>query len=198
VIGRAADRFHTGFDGIETWHCFSAGAHYDPDNVAYGPVVGVDEHVIAPGAGFEWHGHRGVTIVSHVVSGRLRHDDDRGRARVVGPGELLVQRAGSGIRHCEVNASAREPLRLVQTTLIAPDTDARVEVTTPPVVLDGVRFEVRTHGGTVDAPRWHLFVARGEWQLDATTLAPGDSVRAGGPAAITGSGELLVVVVSNG
>ena len=121
MIRRADDRFRSTHDGVETWHSFSAGAHYDPDNVAHGMLVGVDEHVVAPGAGFDWHGHRGVAIVSWVVSGRLRHEDDAGRVRRVGPGEVLVQRTGTGIRHCEVNASAREPLRMVQMTLVDGD-----------------------------------------------------------------------------
>ena len=41
-LRRAGQRFHTSQPGIETWHSFSAGAHYDPDNVAFGPLVGVD------------------------------------------------------------------------------------------------------------------------------------------------------------
>ena len=80
MIVRAADRFHVAHDGIETWHCFSAGAHYDPDNVAYGPMIGCDEHLVGPGAGFDWHPHRGVEIVSWVLSGVLRHqgaDEER-------------------------------------------------------------------------------------------------------------------------
>lgn len=199
MIRPAADRFESSFDGVRSWHCFSAGAHYAPDNVAYGAVIGVDEHLVAPGSGFDWHGHRGVTIVSYVVSGRLRHEDDRGRVRMVGAGELLVQHSGGGIRHCEVNASAREPLRLVQTTVVAGGETARVDLAQAPVELDAsVRFEVWTSDGRLTAPRWHVFVADGSWRLDGADLAPGDSARGRDELAISGSGAALVVAMSTG
>ena len=48
VIGvrRSAERYCVEHDGITTWHCFSAGAYYDPDNVALGRLVACD----TPGA----------------------------------------------------------------------------------------------------------------------------------------------------
>jgi quercetin dioxygenase-like cupin family protein len=193
VIRAAADRYTSAHDGVRSWHCFSAGAHYHPDNVSHGSVVGVDEHVIAPGAGFDWHGHRNVTIVSYVVSGRLRHEDDAGRVRRVGAGEVLVQRTGAGIRHCEVNASAREPLRLIQTTLVDGGDGPTVTTTAPPVVIDGARVEVWTCDGTLDAATWHVLAVAGEWRVDGELFCPGDSARGAGALAMTGSGELLVV-----
>lgn len=194
MIRRAADRFESSHDGVRSWHCFSAGAHYDPDNVAHGAVIGVDDHLVAPGSGFDWHGHRGVTIVSYVASGRLRHEDDGGRVRMVGAGEVLVQHTGGGIRHCEVNASAREPLRLIQTTVVAGGGESRIDVVQPPADVDpAVRFEVWTGDGHLTAPRWHAFVVGGTWRLDGADLAPGDSARGEHELAITGSGELLVL-----
>ena len=192
MILRADDRFRSVQDGVETWHCFSAGAHYDPDNVAHGALVAVDEHVIAPGAGFDWHGHRGVAIVSWVVSGRLRHEDDAGRVRRVAPGEALVQRTATGIRHCEVNASAREPLRLVQMTLLDAADQASVAVESVPLDVDGARFDVWRAGVTLDAARWHAHVTEGDWRMGAEQLAAGDSVRGTGRLAVVGTGELLV------
>jgi quercetin 2,3-dioxygenase len=184
VIRRAAERFHSVHGGVRSWHCFSAGTHYDPDNVAHGGLIAVDEHHVAPGSGFDWHGHRGVTIVSYVASGRLRHENDAGDVRLVDAEEVLVQHAGSGIRHREANPSAHEPLLLVQTTVVGDG--------------DDLRFEVWTGDGRLIAPRWHAFVVDGGWRLDDTDLAPGDSVRGHDELAITGSGTLLVVVLSAG
>jgi redox-sensitive bicupin YhaK (pirin superfamily) len=192
MIRRADDRFFSTHDGVETWHSFSSGAHYDPDNIAHGMLVGVDEHVVAPGAGFDWHGHRGVAIVSWVVSGRLRHEDDAGRVRRVGPGEVLIQRTGSGIRHCEVNASAREPLRVVQMTLVDATTQPSVTTESAPFDLDAARFDVWRSGVTLDAIRWHAHVTDGEWRLGPEQVRPGDSVRGAGRLDMTGTGELLV------
>jgi mannose-6-phosphate isomerase-like protein (cupin superfamily) len=188
-VRRAAGRFRTDQPGISTWHCFSAGAHYDPGNLSFGALVGVDEHLVQPGAGFDWHAHRGVRIVSWVLDGVLRHEDGNGPERLVGPGELLVQSSGDGIRHRETNAS-EETLRFVQTT-----------------VLDPSPASVRAAGGGVDVRRdafssdgsrpAHLFVARGEFAGTGVTVSAGDSIRLGAGAALSlgGDGELLVLAL---
>lgn len=177
VILRTDDRFHSSYDGIESWHCFSTGAHYDPDNVAHGALIGCDEHVLAPGAGFDWHAHRGVDIVSWVVAGALRHEDDRGTDRVVHPGEVFTQSAVAGIRHREANASPTAPLRLVQMTLLP---------------SEQAQFEVWESSAAVSSPLWHLFAGAGEWQLGAESLHGGDSARGAGELSVVGSGQLLV------
>ena len=193
MILAASARFRTAFGGVQSWHCFSAGAHYDPDNVAFGALIGLDEHHVAPGAGFGWHPHRGVAIVSWVVEGRLRHEDDGGRVRFVEPGQALTQRAGSGIRHAETNASPAHPLRLIQLIFLAGGSaEASIASSAPPVDLGAARFDVWRTGATTPDARWHLFVTDGQWQLGPDTLQPGDSVRGSGPTEIDGTGELLV------
>jgi redox-sensitive bicupin YhaK (pirin superfamily) len=177
-ILRSGERFRSEQPGIVSWHCFSAGAHYDPGNVSFGPIVGVDEHRVEAGAGFDWHAHRGVRILSFVLTGVLRHQDDAGRDRRIRAGELVEQDAAGGIRHRETNGSP-EPLRFVQTTLLAAELNPRLDVRREPAP-------------TPSGP-WHLFVAAGSWQLSADELGPGDSVRGAGPAPVTGSGLLLVL-----
>ena len=189
-IVRADERYFTASAGIETWHCFSAGAHYDADNVSYGALIGCDEHLVAPGAGFDWHGHRGVDIVSWVLAGELRHEDGLG-SRVVRPGEVLRQAAGAGIKHRETNPSS-QPLRLVQMALLASSSSAGITVGAAPLAVGESRFEVWRAYGSVSAPRWHVFVARGAWRVDDQALSEGDSVRGGGPLSVAGGGELLV------
>jgi hypothetical protein len=174
TVLRADQRFVTAHDGITSWHCFSAGPHYDPERIAFGPLVGVDEHFVAPGTGFDWHAHRGVTIVSWVLDGALRHEDSNGGEHLVEPGGLFVQSMQDGGRHREWNASESVALRFVQTTLVGE---------APPV-------RVATAGCSV---RGFAFVARGVWVVDRETLTPGDSLRADQPADLHGSGELVVV-----
>jgi quercetin 2,3-dioxygenase len=137
----AARRFRSEQPGITSWHCFSAGDFYDPDAVSFGPVVGLDEHRVAAGAGFDWHPHRGVQIASWVLAGTLRHEDAAG-VRLVGPGAVLVQRAGPGVRHRETNASDVEPLRFVQTTVLG-DAGPSVELMAPPVQVGPALLDVR-------------------------------------------------------
>lgn len=170
MILRADDRYATSHPGVETRHAFSAGAHYDPDDVAFGPVVGCDEHLVGPGGGFDWHAHRGVVIVSWVLSGTLRHEDDGGGELLVPPGDLLVQSCGDGIRHRETNASGTERLRFVQTTLLL-DLERSVGPASPPVRVGDVTIDVRPGG----------------------TLQPGDTSRDGRTfAAASGDAELVL------
>jgi redox-sensitive bicupin YhaK (pirin superfamily) len=176
-IVRAGERYRSTYDGIESWYCFSAGAHYDADNVAFGALVGCDEHLVGPGAGFDWHAHRGVEIVSHVVSGALRHQDDDGVDVIVRAGGVFTQSAADGIRHRETNASVDESLRLVQMTVVAGA---------------GAVFEVWTGSGAATAPNWHVFVVSGTWSVGHEVLGAGDSARGGEHLAIDGVGVLLV------
>ncbi len=195
-VVRSNERFMTAQPGIDSHHCFSAGAHYDPSRLGVGALIAVDEHVLAPGTGFAEHAHRGVAIVSWVVAGVLRHGADL----LVRPGDVLLQSTGSGVRHTEVNGSD-SPLRFIQTTLL--QTTPRAPVTRfveLPLVLDSGRFDVHRSGArTVDAPA-HLLIVHGEFALTctttcttmSTTLGAGDSVTLLAGAGIEGTGELLV------
>ena len=192
AVVRAGERYRSVQNGIESWHCFAAGGHYDPANVSFGTLIGCDEHLIAPGAGFDWHRHRGVEILSWVLSGALRHEDSSGRIRQVLPGEVLVQSTGAGIGHCEQNASSIEPLRLIQMTLLGGEAPASTRLADPPVDVAGARFAVWTDYGRAETARWHVFVGSGTWRLGAGELAVGDSARGDGELSAAGSGELLV------
>jgi redox-sensitive bicupin YhaK (pirin superfamily) len=181
TIHRASERYQSTQPGIITRHSFAAGAHYDPDNVAFGALIGVDEHVVEPGAGFAAHTHRGVDIVSWVLNGTLRHEDDAGDVELVGPGILLRQRAGDGIRHTETNASGSAPLRFVQMTVLA---DA------------GAEFTAARIPGALEipaAPRLHVQVLSGRPELAGEPLAPMDCVRAENePLQLTGTATVAL------
>jgi len=158
-ILHAHERFETQQPGIHTWHCFSAGAHYDPANLSFGPLIGVDEHLVEPGAGFDEHPHRDVEIISWVAEGQLAHTSD-GETNLINADESLIQ-DGETIRHTERN-EGDEPLRLIQTTLTADS---------------GVTFTVAKAATEVQAPWVHVFVVDGSWQFDDEALEQGDSVR---------------------
>ncbi len=190
---RAADRFRTELDGIATRHCFSSGAHYDPENVACGPVIACDEHVVEPGAGFERHRHTGVELISWVLAGELRHESAT-RARTIGPGLVQHQLAGAPLEHAERNASDTRPLRFVQLWLLADSDGHAYDVGPPPTPLLAGQFDVRTGAGVVEAG--FLFVARGTFTVAGHELHEGDSLRADRQVLpVTGAGELLVVSV---
>lgn len=177
---RAVDRFETVQPGITTRHCFSSGAHYDAANTAFGSLIAFDEHAVAPGAGFGRHAHRGVEIVSWVLSGTLRHEDSTGRVELVGHGTTLRQSAGSGIEHTERNASDTEPLRFVQLVLLGDVGEFSVLTPAEPVELAAAAF-------------LHLFVSRGAVSVAGQSLQAGDSARIrDATATVEGGGEVLV------
>lgn len=194
---RSSARFRSEHAGVTSWHCFSAGAHYDPDNVAFGRLIVCDEHLLEPGAGFDWHAHRGVDIVSWVLEGTLRHEDTTGVEHVVAPGTALVQSTGSGIRHRETNASSALPLRVVHTTLLS-DSAPSVALAHGRLTLRGASFDVVSSSCVLGGGRLgHAFVGRGAFEGGGYELLTGDSLRAGDGEEIrlTGAGQLLVVSV---
>jgi hypothetical protein len=201
-VRRAADRFRTLQSGITTWHSFSSGAHYDPDNLSFGPVVACDEHLVDPCAGFARHPHARVELISWVVEGALHHDDGAGRVQVVVPGRAQYQLAGLGIEHAERNASESEPLHFVQLWLMCDEDVPDYDVAAPPLRLAAGAFRVvraARDERVVAAPFVHLYVAAGRYAVGGHDLGPGDSLRAAGEALdVDGDGQLLIVATVEG
>ncbi|MEJ2869063.1 pirin family protein [Actinomycetospora sp. OC33-EN08] len=189
--------------GVTSLHSFSFGAHLDPGNTHHGLLLAHHEDRIAPGAGYDDHPHRDTEIVTWVLDGTLAHDDDAGRSARVVPGTVQRLSAGRGVTHRERNASDDEPLHLVQMWLV-PD-EAGVDPVHETVdvsaalrggglvpaagrgaavglgIADAVLHVARPPAGhRLDlpaAPYLHVFVARGEVELDGHDLAAGDAAR---------------------
>jgi quercetin 2,3-dioxygenase len=121
-VRRAHERFHTELGWLDSWHCFSFGGHYDPDNTHHGLLLVSNDDIVAPGAGFPTHAHRDMEIVTWVLSGELEHTDTTGAHDVIRAGEAQRMSAGRGIRHSEMNASSTLPVHFVQMWVL-PDTD---------------------------------------------------------------------------
>jgi quercetin 2,3-dioxygenase len=110
---RGTDRPVTRTSWLTSRHSFSFGAYYDPDNIHFGLLVSHNEDVLSAGSGFAMHEHRGVEIVTWIVSGRLQHRDSSGRAEVIESGTVQVISAGAGVAHSEY-ADGGEPAHYVQ------------------------------------------------------------------------------------
>jgi hypothetical protein len=196
-VHRAADRFRTDQPGITTWHSFSSGPHYDAGNLAFGPVVACDEHLVDPASGFEEHPHARVELISWVLDGSLEHEDASGRTRVVVPGKAQYQLAGTGIRHAERNASSSAPLHFVQFWLLTDEDVPDYDLATPPLNLAAGRFSVLRSCDEEVVPAAgavHLFVGIGGYDVCGHDLRPGDSVRATDETlTVTGDGQLLLL-----
>ncbi|WP_208322243.1 pirin family protein [Mumia sp. ZJ430] len=211
---RADERNETRRDGITTRHSFSYGDHYDPDNVAFGPLRAVNEERLDPGAGYASHQHSDVEIVTWVLDGALAHEDSTGTRGVIRPGEVQHVSARTGVEHTERNASATEPLRFLQ-MMVAPSAD---ELADPDpgaptyrqwdlqgargYLLDVLRLRegVTLHAALLDAGDVvalpedglvHLHVTRGSVDVAGTVLDAGDAVR------VSGAGPLGVKALAS-
>lgn len=108
----AAHRFDHGW--LKGSHIFSFGEYYDPDNTAFGPMRVCNDDTISPGRGFGAHPHSDMEIVSIILSGVLRHEDNLGNVAESSFGGIQRMSAGTGVIHTEHNPSDGEPVRLLQ------------------------------------------------------------------------------------
>lgn len=210
-IRRAAEQFVTERDGISTLHCLSFGDHYDPDRVAVGPLVALNDERVGPGAGYSTHPHRDVDIVTWVMDGVLHHESSLGVSATIRPGTTQRLTAGTGVTHSEVNASGVDSLRFIQLWFaIEDDVSPSYESWTLPgaedsgwsVIADEHEGPGRTSlvaaGASVLVGRFpageratlagpddqFVYVATGELEVSATgeVVGEGDSMRSVGAA----------------
>lgn len=114
VIHRANDRGIQDHGWLKAAHSFSFGNYHDPKKNHFGLLRVLNDDIIAPGRGFGTHGHDNMEIVTIPLKGSLAHKDSLGSEGAIGPNEVQVMSAGSGIQHSEYNASSSEEINLLQ------------------------------------------------------------------------------------
>jgi quercetin 2,3-dioxygenase len=206
-IRRSDARGRADHGWLQSRHSFSFAEYYDPANVQYGVLRVLNEDRVAPGKGFDTHGHRDMEIVSYVLAGQLEHRDSMGNGSVIVPGDVQRMSAGTGVLHSERNPSASEPVHFLQiwirpaTAGGAPDyeqkhvtADARRGQLKLVVAPDGaggavrIRQDARIYAGLITGTeravfalppqrRAYLHVARGSLAVDGERLEAGDAVR---------------------
>lgn len=109
---------HTRYSHDHGWlqsnFSFSFGEDFDENNASFGPMRVCNDDTVAPRRGFGAHPHADMEVVSVVLSGQLRHEDNLGNVAVTGFGEVQRMSAGTGIVHTEANPSDDEPVNLLQ------------------------------------------------------------------------------------
>ena len=100
-------------DWLAARYHFSFGTYHDPARNGLGPLLVWNDDIVAPGRGFDLHGHRDMEIVTYVREGAISHRDHLGNEGRTEAGDVQVMTAGKGILHAEYNLEA-EPTRVFQ------------------------------------------------------------------------------------
>ena len=191
-VRRAAERYRGGEPeaGIDTWHAFSFGPHYDPGNLRFGAVIACNEEHLAPGAGFDEHPHSHTEIVTWVIEGELTHRDSTGHETTVRPGDVQHLSAAAGVRHVERNAGA-VPLTFLQMLLAPVEPGGEPSYEIVPGIADATPYALPAAGAMLHVRRLapgertavpdgayvYVHVVRGEIRLAGEELGAGDAAR---------------------
>jgi redox-sensitive bicupin YhaK (pirin superfamily) len=114
TLRKSAERGQADHGWLQARHTFSFADYYDPEHTGFRALRVINEDRVAPKMGFGMHPHRDMEIITYVIDGALQHRDSMGHSAIMRAGDVQRISAGTGIQHSEVNASATEPVHLLQ------------------------------------------------------------------------------------
>ncbi|MCD8192981.1 MAG: pirin family protein [Tannerellaceae bacterium] len=125
AVDKAHSRGYRQHGWLKTYHTFSFADYYNPKKMQFGKLRVLNDDTVAPSKGFDLHPHKNMEVVSIPLKGELRHGDSISNSEVIGPGQIQVMSAGTGIYHSEYNASDTYPVEFLQIWVLPQTENAR-------------------------------------------------------------------------
>jgi quercetin 2,3-dioxygenase len=110
----ANERGHADHGWLDTYHSFSFAEYFNPLRERFGALRVLNDDIVRGGTGFGKHSHQDMEIISIPLAGSLEHRDSMGHSEVIGPLDVQVMSAGTGIYHSEFNYKKDEPVNFLQ------------------------------------------------------------------------------------
>ncbi len=208
TVRKSQDRGHFVSDWLESYHTFSFATYHDPDQMGFRSLRVINQDRVKPGGGFPLHPHKEMEILSFVLEGTLKHEDNLGHEGLIHAGEVQRISAGTGIMHSEYNSSDTEEVHFLQIWIVpaeqglAPSYESKSFEPKEPNSLqllasrDGrygsvvVHQDLSLYSGTLESGHslpYHLVVGRHAWiQVTSGDLeVSGHLIAAGDGAAVS-------------
>jgi quercetin 2,3-dioxygenase len=214
TLRRSSERGHANHGWLDSYHSFSFADYHDPTHMGFGPLRVINEDRVQPGRGFGTHGHRDMEIISYVLDGELRHQDNMGNGSTIVPGDVQRMSAGRGVLHSEDNPSPTAPVHFLQIWILpkytgidpgyeqkhvaTQDKRGRLRLIASPDGRDGsvtIHQDASIYATLMDGAdslrhdlkagrRAYVHVARGSAHVNGVALAAGDAAKLVGETAV--------------
>lgn len=125
VVHRKETRGHADHGWLKANFSFSFANYFNPERIQFGALRVLNDDYIAAGMGFGTHPHDNMEIVTIPLKGAIAHKDSMGTGSTIGPNEVQIMSAGTGVLHSEFNASETEEANTLQTWVLPKDRDIK-------------------------------------------------------------------------